>query len=98
MRKNKKEKWISYALLLGIFVIAGAHPVLADELSDKFASLVDVGRTIVVGIGTVITLFGFFELGMSMNSQDGGAQAQAFKRISGGFVMVVAPALLSLFV
>lgn len=49
-------------------------------------------------IGEIVLLWGFLELGTSMQSQEGSMQAGAFKRVGGGIVMVLGPQLLAAFV
>lgn len=50
---------------------------------------------LVSSIGAIILLWAFFEVGVSMQSQEGTMQAMGFKRVGGGLVMTLAPQLVS---
>lgn len=67
-------------------------------ITSGFTNLLDIVKSLVSSIGTIVLLWGFFEWGTSMQSQDGVMQSSAFKRIGGGLVMVLAPQLISVFV
>lgn len=49
----------------------------------------------VSSIGAIILLWAFFEVGVSMQSQEGTMQAMGFKRVGGGLVMTLAPQLVN---
>lgn len=66
-------------------------------ITSGFTNLLDIVKSLVSSIGTIVLLWGFFEWGTSMQSQDGVMQSSAFKRIGGGLVMVLAPQLISVF-
>lgn len=67
-------------------------------ITSGFTNLLDIVKSLVSSIGTIVLLWGFFEWGTSMQSQDGVMQSSAFKRIGGGLVMVLAPQLISVFI
>lgn len=102
-RTKKRDSWkrmlqmAAVCLMLALFT---SQPVLASgagAVTAKFNILKEIVATVVSSIGTIVTLWGLFEFGNSMQTQEGGAQSQAMKRISGGLVMVIAPQLLLLF-
>ena len=102
-RPKKRDSWkrmqkmAAACLLLALF---SSQPVLASgagAVTAKFNILKDIVATVVSSIGTIVTLWGLFEFGNSMQTQEGGAQSQAMRRIGGGLVMVIAPQLLALF-
>ena len=64
----------------------------------NFGILTDIMVALVSSIGEIVLLWGFLELGTSMQSQEGSMQAGAFKRVGGGIMMVLAPQLLAAFV
>lgn len=70
----------------------------ADTVTNGFKSLMDIVKALISSIGAIVLLWGFFEWGTSMQSQDGVMQSTAFKRIGGGLIMVLAPQLISAFV
>lgn len=70
----------------------------AAVVTTSFGTLTAIVTALVSSIGEVILLWGFFEWGTSMQSQEGVMQATAFKRIGGGLVMVIAPQLVAAFV
>lgn len=96
LEKLHKVKYTLFMMCM--FFCSSTVSVRADELSDKFSSFQGVVETFITGIGVLITLYGFFEWGVSQQTQEGGSLAQAFKRIAGGFIMILAPTLLSLVV
>lgn len=94
---KRMQKMAAACLLLALF---SSQPVLASgagAVTAKFNILKDIVATVVSSIGTIVTLWGLFEFGNSMQTQEGGAQSQAMRRIGGGLVMVIAPQLLVLF-
>ena len=67
----------------------------ASAVTSKFNSLLAIIQAIVQAIGGLVCLWGFFEVGMAMQSNEGSMQSAAFKRVGGGIIMIIAPALLS---
>ena len=49
---------------------------------------------IVSAIGSIFLLWGLFEWAQSLNTQDGGAQSIAFKRIGSGLIATLAPQII----
>ena len=58
--------------------------------------LYQIIAAIVSSIGSLFLLWGVFEWAQSLNTQDGGAQSAAFKRIGSGIVATVAPQIIPL--
>lgn len=107
MRKMRKErmeaslkKTMVFLCMAFVFAVSSSAPVFANAqaITSKFDILKDIIAAIVSAIGVLVTLWGLFELGNSMQTQEGGALSQAMKRIGGGLVMVVGPQLLALLV
>lgn len=100
---KKRDPWkrmLQMAAACLILALLTSQPVLASgagAVTAKFNILKEIVATVVSSIGTIVTLWGLFEFGNSMQTQEGGAQSQAMKRISGGLIMVIAPQLLLLF-
>lgn len=65
-------------------------------ITNGFANLQNIVTAFVSSIGSIVVLWGLFEWGNSVQSQDGMMQTQAFKRIGGGLVMTLGPQLLPL--
>lgn len=61
-------------------------------------NLQNIVAAFVSAVGSVIVLWGIFEWGNAMQSQDGMMQSQAFKRIGGGIIMTMGPQLLPLII
>ena len=104
---HMNKKWQKRLILSAVFfciVILYASPVFAtaidaqDSIKTSFATLFDIVSAIVSAIGAVVLLWGFFEWGISIQSNDPVMQSSAFKRIAGGLVMVLAPQLISAFI
>ena len=76
---------------------SGAAGAAGGTIASGFTNLLEIVKSLVSSIGTIVLLWGFFEWGTSMQSQDGVMQSSAFKRIGGGLVMVLAPQLISVF-
>lgn len=96
-----------FAFLCGTFVLAAfllTVPAMyvnassgANVINTKFNTLIDIATAIISSIGTLITLWGLAEWGISFQGQDGIMQAHAFKRVGGGLVTMLSPQLLKLF-
>lgn len=109
VKENLKLKEMSkragkILLMTTILVTASTIPVFAagpatgaDTITNGFVSLNDIVKSFVSSIGTLIVLWGLFEWGNAMQSNDGTMQSMAFKRIGGGIVMTLGPQLLSVF-
>lgn len=97
--KAKQRKAAAALLLAGIFGSVCPVAAAADAaavVTQKFDVLKDLVLAVVTAVGAIVTLWGIFELGNSMQNHDGSAIAAAFKRISGGLIMIIAPQLLPL--
>lgn len=68
----------------------------ASSITAPFDTLKDLVATILSSIGTIVTLWGIGEWGISFQGSEGTMQAQAFKRIGGGLVMAMASQILTL--
>lgn len=67
-----------------------------STITTSFDSFKDIVTAIISSIGTIITLWGISEWGISYQGQDGTMQAQAFKRVAGGMIMILAPQILTI--
>ena len=112
-RKNPDKIWnqiargivILYFVVLALCVAqaavcasGNAATTGANVITQGFSGLLDIVTALISAIGTIILLWGFFEWGISLQSQDGVMQSAAFKRIGGGLVMILAPQLISVFI
>lgn len=68
----------------------------AGIVSPGFGIIYDIIAGIVSSVGELFLLWGMFEWAQALNTQDGGAQSMAFKRISSGLVAVLSPQLIPL--
>lgn len=83
--------------LLGVFgcVLSYASPVFAaEEVTNKLNGVVELEASVISSIGSMVALWGFFEMGMAMQSNEGTMQSASFKRIAGGVVCIFASSLL----
>ena len=100
LQKTRLQKRTAALILLTLLLVHMTMPVMAANVTAvtaQFTILKTIMTTIVSSIGTLVTLWGLFEFGNSMQTQEGGAQSQALKRIGGGLIMTIAPQLLNLF-
>ena len=89
--------------LLSIFIFVPQLTVFAEEgatdgaaiVTGAFNNLIAIVTAMVSSIGAIILLWAFFEVGVSMQSQEGTMQAMGFKRVGGGLVMTLAPQLVN---
>lgn len=107
-KKEQKRKLLCIKMgkilgfvLINIFLFI--QPVLAVEdganvIASGMKNLTELVKAFISAVGVIITLWGVFEWGNAMQSNDGMMQSAAFKRIGGGLVMVLAPQLLSVLV
>lgn len=107
-----RSKWMmKFAAIMAVFtliMLLFPQYAFAEEstaaasgaaiVTQSFKTLQEIVTAIVSSIGSIILLWGFFEWGTSLQSQEGVMQASAFKRIGGGLVMVIAPQLVMAFV
>ncbi len=94
---TKREIYLIAAV--GFLALTAGMPCVAyasaDAVTGKINVLKDIVAAFVSAVGVIITLWGIFEWGNSLQSQDGAGQAHAFKRIGGGLIMIIAPQLLT---
>ena len=73
-------------------------PVLASDgaqaITAKFNIAKELMAAVITSIGVMVILWGIFQLGSSMQSQEGSLRTQALERIGGGLLMTLAPQLL----
>lgn len=88
--------------LLMVFTQLPSMQVLASgdyaAVTAPFDTLKGLVAAILSSIGYIITLWGIGEWGIAYQGAEGTMQAQAFKRIGGGFVMVLAPQILAILI
>lgn len=98
----KRREWMAQAailcLLFAVCVPIQAQASGAAAVTAGLTKLKDIVAAFVSAVGVIIVLWGIFEWGNAMQSQDGMMQSQAFKRIGGGIVMTLGPQLLSVIV
>ena len=87
-----------FALVFATVVVSGSSVYDADAagvVTGKFSSFQNLLGGIISSIGSIITLWGISEWGIAFQGSEGTMQANAFKRIGGGFVMAMAPQILA---
>lgn len=105
-KKNSVElkEFLKSSLFVLVFatVVITCAPVYATDATDaagvvtgKFSSFQNLLGGIVSSIGSIVTLWGISEWGIAFQGSEGTMQANAFKRIGGGFVMAMAPQILA---
>lgn len=105
-KRKQMMKVMACMALLVVCMHVTSVPVFASQAASEdyssitapFDTLKGLVAAILSSIGYIVTLWGIGEWGISYQSSEGTMQAQAFKRIGGGFVMVMAPQILSLLV
>lgn len=91
-------KMSMFALVFATVVVSGSSVYAADAsgvVTGKFSSFQNLLGGIISSIGSIITLWGISEWGIAFQGSEGTMQANAFKRIGGGFVMAMAPQILA---
>lgn len=72
-------------------------PVNATNIvTNGFNVIYDIISAIVQSVGALLLLWGLFEWAQALNTQDGGSQSMAFKRVASGLVAIIAPQLIPL--
>ena len=66
-----------------------------SQITNGFDAVYQMIAAIVSAIGSIFLLWGLFEWAQSLNTQDGGAQSIAFKRIGSGLVATLAPQIIT---
>ncbi|MCI8835260.1 MAG: hypothetical protein HFH24_07790 [Ruminococcus sp.] len=103
MKKHeaKKMQAIKFCMFTAVILMLYQTPVFAAEdptaiIDSGFDVIYNIIAAIVSALGTIYLLWGVFEWSQSLNTQDGGAQSIAFKRIAAGIVAMLAPQLIPL--
>lgn len=96
---NKKTITKTFFSMFILTILMTCTPVYAIEAANvvtaKFTAFQNLLGGIISSIGSIITLWGISEWGIAFQGSEGTMQANAFKRIGGGFVMAMAPQILS---
>ncbi len=103
-KKQMKRLMITLALTM-IFFILQKETMLASQIDtseiDAFMEPVEtflyILTTLVSSVGTALVLWAILEWGMAWNDSQGTMNGMAFRRLFGGFVVLAAPQLVSLF-
>lgn len=77
---------------------ANANDAGAEVVTKSLNNFYNIVAAFVSAVGAIILLWGVFEWGTSMQSNDGSMQANAFKRVGGGLVMILAPQIITGFI
>ena len=101
--QRKALQFLMIAAFVSIFIFVPQLTVFAEEgatdgaasVTGDFNNLIAMVTAMVSSIGSIILLWAFFEVGVSMQSQEGTMQAMGFKRVGGGLVMTLAPQLVN---
>ena len=101
--QRKALQFLMIAAFVSIFIFVTQLTVFAEEgatdgaaiVTGAFNNLTAIITAIVSSIGSIILLWALFEIGVSMQSQEGTMQAMGFKRVGGGLVITLAPQLVS---
>lgn len=101
--QRKALQFLMIAAFVNIFIFVPQLTVFAEEgatdgaaiVTGAFNNLIAIVTAMVSSIGAIILLWAFFEVGVSMQSQEGTMQAMGFKRVGGGLVMTLAPQLVN---
>lgn len=80
-----------FAMMIEMDSLANSSDIVANSMSG----FQDILKSFVTAVGSMITLWGIFEWGNSMQTNDGMQQSAAFKRIGGGLIMCIAPTILT---
>lgn len=79
-------------------MLVNANNAGATVVTNSLNSFYSIVAAFVSAVGAIILLWGVFEWGTSMQANDGSMQANAFKRIGGGLVMILAPQIIAGFI
>lgn len=103
MTKMRKRKWsitqivaMSCCMAFMISTTVFAAEDGTTVIQEGFDLIYGIIAAIVSSIGSLLLLWGLFEWGTALNTQDGGAQSAAFKRVASGVITVLVPQLLPL--
>lgn len=94
---NKKTITKTFFSMFILTILMTCTPVYATEAANVVTAKFTAFQNLLGGIisSIVITLWGISEWGIAFQGSEGTMQANAFKRIGGGFVMAMAPQILS---
>lgn len=98
--KGKRFVKKTAALLWAMITVTSMNlmTVLASDGAQAITAKFDIAKelmaAVVTSIGVMVILWGIFQLGSSMQSQEGSLRTQALERIGGGLIMTLAPQLL----
>ena len=67
----------------------------AAIVTSSFSNLTAIFTAMVSSVGSIILMWAFFEVGVSLSSSEGTMQAMGFKRVGGGLIMTIAPQLVN---
>lgn len=105
LQKNKMMKLFGF-ILFGMFtfmllvnpdmVVLAAAPDVTP-ITSKIDILFSLVAAVFNGFGMIFLLWGIFEWGVAYCSGQGGMEAQSFKKIAGGLIILVSPELVALF-
>ena len=107
MKREKKARWkqIGKALCCTVLsVLLYSLPVLAagEDAAQYVKNGMDVIYQLIAacmtGFGSLLLAWGLLEWGLALNSQDGGAQSMAFKRIASGMLVAIGPNVVPLII
>ena len=93
--KNKKTAAVLIMVFTALFLTLCPQPLFAasgaEIVTESFGSIFEIIKAAVSSLGACILLWDFFEMGTSMQSQEGTMQAMGFKKIGGALLMTLAP-------
>ncbi|MBO5259513.1 MAG: hypothetical protein J6B26_03900 [Agathobacter sp.] len=79
------------------FVFAREDNTGLSNVTANFTNLQNIVAAVVSSMGSIITLWGISEWGLSLQGGNGGMmEAQGFKRIMGGIVMILGTNILAI--
>lgn len=104
-RMEYVKKCLHMTCMVLLLAICVCNPVFAEEtgagagvVTSGMQNLQDIVSAFVSSVGSIVVLWGLFEFGNALQSNDGMMQSAAFKRIGGGLIMTIGPQLLALLV
>ena len=97
-RRRRVKRMAALILTTAAMISMDLMPVLSSSGSQAITAKFDIAKelmaAVVTSIGVMVILWGIFQLGSSMQSQEGSMRTQALERIGGGLIMTLAPQLL----
>lgn len=98
-KQNRKHRMLPTVFLFGS-VLMQTSPLLvnasatgAAAVNQAFGNLISLVTAMISSIGMLLLMWGLLEWGISMASPNGSEQMQALKRVAGGIVIILAPAI-----